>query len=143
MSITVTSTAFADGEPIPAKYTADGDDISPPIEWSAGPAETQSYALIMDDPDAPAGTWVHWVVWDITETHLAERATGLRVGRNSWRRSEYGGPAPPSGTHRYFFKVYALDATLTLDTTCAKQDLLDAMKGHILAEGQLMGTYAR
>ncbi|MCH8164750.1 MAG: YbhB/YbcL family Raf kinase inhibitor-like protein [Planctomycetes bacterium] len=147
MTIDVTSSAFEHEGSIPSKYTCDGEDVSPPLTWSTGPQRTSSYALIMDDPDAPGQTWVHWVAWNIPGTSLPEAvkpdATDIAQGMNSWPRTGYGGPCPPSGTHRYFFKVYALDTRLDLPAKTTKQALLDAMDGHILAQGELMGTYAR
>ena len=153
MSIKITSTAFADGQPIPAKYTCDGNDISPPLQWTNAPANTKSFALICDDPDAPMGIWVHWVLYDLpaSVTGLAEdvaktqfTVSGAKQGMNSWPRLGYGGPCPPPGkSHRYFFKLYALDTLLDLKPGLIKRDLLKAMEGHILAEGQLMGTYQR
>lgn len=137
---------------IPAKYTCDGDDVSPPLEWTGIPQGTKSLALICDDPDAPVGTWVHWVIWNIPATlnGLAEDVPpdpqlpdGSRQGISDFRRPGYGGPCPPSGVHRYYFKVYALDAMLELPSGTRKADLLKAMNGHILAEGQLMGKYRR
>ncbi|UCD75463.1 MAG: YbhB/YbcL family Raf kinase inhibitor-like protein [Phycisphaerales bacterium] len=149
-ALEVTSPAFKHESAIPAKYTCDGEDISPPLSWSAGPEGTASYALIMDDPDAPGRTWVHWVVFNLTEPALAEGvsakdrpAAGLEEGDNSWRSVGYGGPCPPSGTHRYFFKVYALDTMLSFVAAPTKENLHAAMKGHVLAQGELMGTYAR
>ena len=152
MTLKVTSTAFSDGEMIPSKYTADGQDISPPLAWEGLPESTQSVAIINDDPDAPMGTWVHWLVWNIppTVSNLAENAPpdkqwpdGTRQGTTDFGRIGYGGPAPPSGTHRYFFKVYALDTMLDLPDGATKPELEKAMKGHILAEGQLVGKYSR
>jgi len=153
MPLVVTSPAFAKETPIPARYTCDGQDVSPPLEWTAGPIGTESYALIMDDPDAPAGTWVHWVAWNIKATKLPEDVSSeamaetpvgqIRNGTNSWDRIGYGGPCPPSGTHRYFFKVYALDRELDLGPDATKQALMAAMERHILDRGELMGTYAR
>jgi Raf kinase inhibitor-like YbhB/YbcL family protein len=137
---------------IAAKYTCDGADFSPPLEWAGSPAGTKSFALICDDPDAPMGTWVHWVIYDIppTATMLAEGITrekdlpgGGTQGINDFRKIGYGGPCPPGGTHRYFFKLYALDTTLGLKPGITKDQLLKAMRGHILAEAQLMGTYKR
>lgn len=148
LSFALTSIAFEQGGPIPPKYSCDGDDISPPLAWDKPPAGTRSLALIMDDPDAPAGTWVHWVVFAIPPELLAlpEGMQGselaVTVGENSWGRSDYGGPCPPSGTHHYFFKLYALDTTLNLDKSTSKKQLLAAMDGHILAEADLMGTYS-
>jgi Raf kinase inhibitor-like YbhB/YbcL family protein len=150
MSNQVTSKAFKHEGNIPSKYSCDGDDVSPPLSWTPGPPGTVSYALVMDDPDAPAGTWVHWIAWNIVGTSLEEnirpqtRLPGEGVqGINSWKKAGYGGPCPPSGTHRYFFKVYALDSKLSLPTTATKQALVDAMKGHVLEQGELMGKYAR
>ena len=148
----IKSSAFGSGEMIPVKYTCDGSDFSPPLEWTAGPAGTKSFALICDDPDAPMGTWVHWVVYDIppTTAMLAEGITrereltgGGTQGINDFRKIGYGGPCPPGGTHRYFFRLYALDTLLGLKPGITKDQLLKAMKGHILAEAQLMGTYRR
>jgi len=152
MAITVSSSAFSEGGAIPARYTADGEDVSPPLAWSSVPAGAKSLALVCDDPDAPAGTWVHWVLYDLPArvADLPEAippdetlANGARQGRNDFRKIGYGGPAPPSGVHRYFFKLYALDASLDLAPAATKDQLLQAMKGHVLAEGQLMGTCQR
>jgi Raf kinase inhibitor-like YbhB/YbcL family protein len=152
MSIQLTSPAFQDGQAIPQKYSCDGRNISPPLQWANVPAGTASLALIMDDPDAPRGTWVHWVLYNIPAAtrelpeNVAPTAAvpgGGRQGVNSGRRPGYGGPCPPGGTHRYFFKLYALDRQLSLPAGATKEDLLQAMAGHILAEGQLMGTYKR
>ena len=143
----LTSSAFAEGQSIPRKFTCQGDDRSPDLAWTGAPAGVLSYALIMDDPDAPGRTWVHWVVFDLPAglTSLPE-AIGQDVGTqgtNSWSRTGYGGPCPPSGTHHYFIKLYALDTTLDLDTGASKNEVLDSMSGHILAEAQLMGTYKK
>jgi hypothetical protein len=152
MAIKVTSTAFKDGEIIPKQYTCDGNDISPPLTWSGAPQETKSIALICDDPDAPVGTWVHWVLFNLPPTSNALLAgvssarsldNGAKHGKNDFKRFGYGGPCPPGGTHRYYFKVYALDSMLDLDAGIMKADLVKAMQGHILAEGQLMGRYKR
>jgi hypothetical protein len=152
MKITVTSSAFKEGGMIPSKYTCDGDEISPPLDWSDVPAATKSLALISDDPDAPMGTWVHWVVFnmppetkDLPENIPPEKElkNGAIQGINSSHRTGYGGPCPPSGVHRYFFKVYALDVKLSLGPGAAKKDLEKAMSGHVLGEGQLMGRYKR
>lgn len=147
-TLRVESAAFAHGAAIPVRYTGDGEDLSPPLAWTAGPPGTAAYALVVDDPDAPAGTWVHWVIWNLAETKLEEGVRpaasgpgGSVQGRNSWRRAGYGGPKPPSGTHRYFFKVYALEAPLALGADAGKEDLLRAMRGRTLAFGELMGTY--
>jgi Raf kinase inhibitor-like YbhB/YbcL family protein len=149
VKLEVTSAAFAHEGDIPAKHTCDGDDVSPPLAWTPGPAGTLSYALVMDDPDAPGGTWVHWVVWNIAAPSLPE-ALGRDVmapaqGTTSWRRVGYGGPCPPppTGTHRYYFKVYALDTILDLSAVTSKDGLLEAMAGHVLGQGELMGRYRR
>jgi len=152
-NIEVTSPAFDEGAMIPAEYTADGRDVSPPIVWSPGPEGTKSYVLISDDPDAPMGTWVHWVVYNIPPdvTSLDENVpadktlpSGAQQGSTDFGRIGYGGPAPPGGTHRYFFKVYALDTVLDdLPTGATKGQVEAAMNGHVLAEGQLMGKYSR
>lgn len=144
----ISSPAFKAGTTIPVKYSCKGDDISPPLEWSNAPDGTQSFALIFDDPDAPAGTWVHWVVFNLSfETQaLAENVVlppDTRTGKNSWGKMEYGAPCPPSGTHRYFFKLYALDEAFSLAESVTKADLLSAMEGHILAQAELMGTFSR
>jgi len=146
------SSAFKEGEMIPSKYTCDGPDVSPPLEWSDAPAGTKSFALISDDPDAPVGTWVHWVIFNIpaNEHKLEENVpktevlkNGARQGKNDFGRLGYGGPCPPGGTHRYFFKLYALDRELDLRPGATKRDLLKAMEGHVLAEAYLMGKYKR
>lgn len=153
MSIQITSSAFSEGSPIPKKYTCDAENVSPPLAWSGLPAGTQSLALIADDPDAPLGTWVHWVIFnlpptlgglseDIPKTPQVEG--GALQGDNDFRKPGYGGPCPPRGKpHRYFFKLYALDTLLALKAGSSKADLEKAMRGHILAQGQLMGTYSR
>ena len=153
MSLQITSTAFSEGQPIPAKYSCEGSDISPPLKWTNAPANTKSFALIADDPDAPMGTWVHWVLFDLPSTTYALPedvaktqyiADNAKQGLNTWPRLGYGGPCPPPGKpHRYFFKLYALDAMLDLKPGLTKKDLLKAMESHVLAEGQLMGTYQR
>lgn len=147
MALALTSSAFEAENTIPEKYTCEGPDLSPPLSWSGVPDDTQSLALIADDPDAPAGTWVHWVLYDIpAETHqLPEDASGVGTeGINDFNREGYGGPCPPPGSpHRYFFKLYALDTTLNLDPGASKQNVLEAMEGHILDQGQLMGTFSR
>jgi Raf kinase inhibitor-like YbhB/YbcL family protein len=148
----VTSSAFKEGEAIPVTYTYDGKDISPPLQLASVPAGTKSLALISDDPDAPGGTWVHWVLFnlpaDITtiEANIpakADLSNGAKHGRNSWGNAAYGGPCPPDGTHRYFFKVYAPDTMLPVKKRAPMHKLERAMKGHVLAKGQLMGTYSR
>jgi len=149
-TLAIETSAFGGGASIPSKYTCDGENVSPPLAWHAGPSGTACYALIMDDPDAPAGTWVHWVAWNIPRTELAEKvapearlADGTCQGKSSFGKTGYGGPCPPSGEHRYFFKVYAVDKKLDLPVSTDKDDLLAAMRGHILAEGQMHGVYAR
>jgi Raf kinase inhibitor-like YbhB/YbcL family protein len=152
MVITVTSVAFKEGQMIPAKYTCDGANVSPPLNWQQAPAGVKSFALVSDDPDAPVGVWVHWVIWNIPAeaNGLSENVPptkdlpdGSKQGVTSARKHGYHGPCPPSGTHRYYFKIYALDVMLDLPADSTKQNLLDAMKGHILAEGSLMGKYKR
>jgi Raf kinase inhibitor-like YbhB/YbcL family protein len=152
MTIKVISPAFEEGGMIPSKYTVDGQDISPPLKWEGVPDGTKSISLISDDPDAPVGTWVHWLMWNIPPEamELAENVPpdvdlpdGSRQGITDFRRPGYGGPAPPSGTHRYYFKIYALDIKLDLPSSSTNADLLKAMEGHILAQGQLMGKYKR
>jgi len=152
-ALKVTSAAFEEGQPIPAKYTCDGRDMSPSLQWSGAPPGTQSFALICEDPDAPGGTWTHWVLYDLpaTVTELPENVrrveappSGGRQGVNSFKRTGYGGPCPPEGSaHRYYFRVYALDSDLKLKPKARREDLERAMAGHILAQGQLMGTYQR
>jgi Raf kinase inhibitor-like YbhB/YbcL family protein len=153
MTITLTSSAFQEGEAIPKVHTGDGADTTPALQWTEPPAGTKTLALICDDPDAPRGTWVHWVLFNLPAgprelpAGVPTRETldnGARQGKNDFGKIGYGGPAPPRGKpHRYFFKLYALDATLNLSAGASKAQLLDAMKGHALAEGQLMGTYKR
>lgn len=146
------STAFKDGEMIPRKYTCDGANTSPPLSWNALPAGTKSLVLICDDPDAPAGTWVHWVYYDIPPetTGLPENVaplqhpqTGGTQGKNAFRKIGYGGPCPPGGTHRYYFKIYALDVMLALPPGATKAEVLKAMEGHIVDKTALMGKYKR
>lgn len=146
----LSSTAFQDQGSMDRRFTCQGGDHSPPLAWSGAPAGTKSYALIMDDPDAPAGTWVHWVLYDIpasTNGLPQDGATALpaatRKGTNSWDKTGYGGPCPPSGRHRYFHKLYALDAVLPDLKQPTKDALETAMKGHVLAEAVLMGTYQK
>ncbi len=144
------SPAFADGQPIPVVYTGEGKDFSPPLDWTEPPAGTKSFALICDDPDAAMGAWVHWVIFNIPPavrtlkenfSKEAQLPDGTRQGRTDFGQPGYGGPYPPSGTHRYFFKLYALDTILTVAGKAAKHDLVQSMKGHVLAEAALMGTY--
>ena len=148
----LSSPAFADGAVIPMRYTCTGDDVSPPLAWSDTPAGAKSVALIVDDPDAPVGTWVHWVAFNLPVTagglpegikDAKQLPSGGTQGTNSWRRIGYGGPCPPSGTHRYFFKLYALDTILSLGNNTTAKELQGAMKGHILAEAQFMGRFKR
>jgi len=148
----IKSTAFGNKGMIPDRYTCDGEDISPPLEWHDAPGGTQSFSLICDDPDAPMGTWVHWVVYDIPPnvTALSEHApseqeltNGGKQGRSDFGTIGYGGPCPPSGTHRYYFKLYALNSYVGLHPGATKEQLLKAMKGHILEESTLIGNYRR
>ncbi len=152
MAIKITSPAFEEGGMIPKKYTCDGEDVSPPLVWTSVPIGTKSFALICDDPDAPMGTWVHWVLFNLPADtkELSENIppqkileNGAKQGTNDFRKIGYGGPCPPSGTHRYYFKLYALDTEIDLEAGITKAQLLKAMEGHILAEGQLMGKYKR
>ncbi|MFH1408827.1 MAG: YbhB/YbcL family Raf kinase inhibitor-like protein [Nanoarchaeota archaeon] len=141
----LTSSAFEYGGSIPEQYTCDGRNINPPLKMDDFPSETRSFALIMEDPDAPVGTFVHWIVWDLSPESrgIPEKAQLLNQGMTSFNTPGYGGPCPPSGTHRYFFKVYALDTQLNLPSVTRKNHLEQAMQGHILAEAELMGTYER
>ncbi len=142
--LTITSPAFENKGFIPEKYTRDGDDVNPPLKIEGVPEGTQSLVLIVDDPDAPRGTWDHWVVWNITPTEkIEENNVPGTEGLNDFNRHSYGGPCPPSGTHRYFFKVYALDIKLGLDSNSRKKDVERAMKGHIIAKGEIVGRYSR
>jgi Raf kinase inhibitor-like YbhB/YbcL family protein len=152
LQFSMTSPAFSQGEPIPTQYTCDGEDISPPLAWQNPPEDTQSFALIADDPDAPSGTWVHWVLYNLpadargvpqgvpTENELSG---GGQHGSNSWNRLGYGGPCPPGGTHRYFFKLYAVDTILDLEPGVRKDALTQGLDGHVLAQTEIMGTYSR
>jgi len=152
MEIKITSPAFEAGGMIPPKYTCDGANISPPLQWQGVPEGTKSLALINDDPDAPMGTWVHWVVFNVGAevAALAEHiptdktlAGGTMQGTNDFGKIGYGGPCPPRGAHRYFFRIYALDTRLDLEAGARKSSLLKAMEGHILAQGELVGKYER
>lgn len=156
MTLTITSTAFAPNATIPARYTCEGNDVSPPLAWSGAPAGTRSFALIVDDPDAPdpaapSMTWVHWVLYDIPTTAggLPEAVApgalpaGTREGVNDWGRAGYGGPCPPVGRHRYFHKLYALDTLLPDLRRPDKAALEKAMHGHVLAQATLIGTYQK
>jgi Raf kinase inhibitor-like YbhB/YbcL family protein len=147
MAITITSTAFKEGENIPRIFTCDDQNVSPPLAWTGIPTNTVNLALIVDDPDAPAGTWVHWVFFNLPP-NLAGldqgKNSGGTEGQNDFKKVGYGGPCPPRGSnHRYFFKLYALDTLLDLKSGATKAQLENAMKGHILAQGQLMGRYGR
>jgi hypothetical protein len=148
----INSTAFQDGDFMPRKYAYDDLDISPPLEWSGAPDGTKTFALICDDPDAPMGTWVHWVIYNLPGNtnklpenipHVGALGNGAAQGRNDFRKTGYDGPCPPGGIHRYYFKLYALDNKLEAVTDLSKEELLKAMEGHVLAEGQLMGRYKR
>ncbi len=151
MALQLTTTAFPSGGSIPKKFTCDGPDVSPVLSWNEPPAGTQAFALIMDDPDAPAGTWVHWVLYDLPSSTRAlpegvpkdaELSSGARQGRNDFGKLGYGGPCPPRGaTHRYFFKLYALDSKTNLKPGATKAELERAMKGHILAQAELIGRF--
>ena len=156
MTLQITSAAFAGGGDIPAKYTCDGRDVSPPLAWSGVPDGTRTLALIVDDPDAPDPaapkmTWVHWLLYDMPAStaglpeavSAAKLPTGTREGTNDWKRTGYGGPCPPVGRHRYFFKLYALDAALGDLGNPKKDRIEDAMRGHVLAQAELIGRYAR
>jgi Raf kinase inhibitor-like YbhB/YbcL family protein len=160
VSIEISSSAFSEGRPIPVKYTGEGQDLSPPLTWSGVPDGARQLALICDDPDAPmAEPWVHWVIYrlaadatalpeGVAKTAEPDEPAGAVQGANSWPQGEnigYGGPMPPPGhgTHHYFFKLYALDVELTAGPGLDKPGLLAAMKGHVIGEGQLMGTYER
>jgi Raf kinase inhibitor-like YbhB/YbcL family protein len=154
MTLRLSSPAFPDGSPIPAKYTCEGEDLSPPLAWSGIPGGTRSLALIVDDPDAPDPdaprmVWVHWVVYNLPRdaAGLAEGVQALpqsaKVGLNDWKRAAYGGPCPPIGRHRYFHKLYAIDIVLPDLGQATKSKVEAAMKGHILAEAKLVGTYQK
>jgi len=153
MAITLTSVAFKEGGKIPVKYTCDGQDISPALEWGELPTGTKTFALIVDDPDAPAGIFTHWVIFNIPAASrklpeavpaTAQLNDGTLQGKNDMGKLGYGGPCPPPGrAHRYQFTIYALDKSLDLKSGASKKELLSAMKGHILAQGQLTGLYQR
>jgi len=152
MDIKLRSTAFEERGMIPKQYTCDGKDISPPLAWESVPDSTKSIALICDDPDAPMGTWVHWILYNLPANikELPENIptqkileNGAKQGTNDFRNIGYGGPCPPGGTHRYYFKIYALETVLTLEAGATKAELLKAMERHTLAEGELMGKYKR
>ena len=153
MKIQIASFAFGEGQPIPAQHAFEDKDLSPPLQWTGVPPAAKSLALICDDPDAPMGTWVHWVLYDLPPTTAGlseglpkspELASGAKQGVNDYKRTGYGGPCPPPGKpHRYFFRLYALDASTGLKPGATKKELLRALEGHVLAEGQLMGTFQR
>jgi Raf kinase inhibitor-like YbhB/YbcL family protein len=146
----LTSTAFKEGEAIPASHGNEDQNLSPPLKWSDVPPNVKSFALICDDPDAPRGTWVHWILFNIpADTRELKSAADGKVniagavqGKNDFKELGYGGPAPPSGTHRYYFKLYALDKTLDLKEGATKDDVVKAVKDHIVAQGQLMGKFS-
>jgi|WetSurMetagenome_2_1015567.scaffolds.fasta_scaffold134219_1 Raf kinase inhibitor-like YbhB/YbcL family protein len=151
-TIKIESAAFKHLQPIPSQYTCDGADISPPLSWNGVPAGTKSLALIAEDPDAPAGTWVHWVVYDLPpatdslQENLPKTDTlagGGKQGKTDFNRIGWNGPCPPGGNHRYFFNIYALDIMLNLPAGKTKAEIEKAMNGHILAKGELVGTYKR
>jgi len=151
-NLQLTSPAFTQGEAIPAKYTCDGANVSPPLEWGQPPAGAKSFVLIVDDPDAFKGPWVHWVFYNIPATLQSLRESvskdadfpkGSLEGINDFKKTGYGGPCPPQGAHRYFFRLYALDTMLPLPLGAKRKDVDKAMSGHILAQGELMGTYSR
>lgn len=150
MSFEITSSAFTQGQPIPIVYSGKGDDISPPLSWSGSPNGTKSFVLLVDDPDAPSKKWTHWVVYNIPETVHAlpeaipqedTLADGTCQGISDFGTVGYGGPMPPSGTHRYFFKLYALDTMLSLPSSVNQSQVEKAMEGHVLAKTELMGTF--
>ena len=146
MGLAVTSPSFDHNGRIPSRFTCDEADVNPALRIENVPEDAKSLVLIMDDPDAPRGTWDHWIVWNIepSATFEENRVPGTAVqGKNSWGKNEYGGPCPPSGTHRYFFKVYALDTLLDLSSRSDKKAVEKAMKGHVLAQGELIGLYSR
>lgn len=143
-NLIITSPAFSNNNRIPSKFTCSGEDVNPQIDIKGLPEETKSLALIVDDPDCPIGDWVHWIVWNIKPTTtIKENSIPGVQGINDFGKHSYGGPCPPSGTHRYFFKVYALDTLFSLDVHTRKKGFEKAMSGHILAKGELVGTYSR
>lgn len=152
LEIKLTSAAFKEGGPIPRPYTCDGVNVSPPLEWSGVPKTAKTLAIVCDDTDAPGGTWVHWVLYNLPADNIGlvenlpateKLAAGGFQGKNDFEKVGYGGPCPPSGTHRYFFKIYALDSELPLKAGATKAELLKAIESHIVLQGQLMGTYRR
>jgi len=143
-TLVVRSVAFGHNGNIPLQYTCEGENINPPIEISNVPAETETLALIMDDPDAPRGIFVHWLLWGLApHSTIVEKTNQGVSGTNSFGKIGYGGPCPPSGTHRYYFRVFALDNSPDLEPRADKDTLLDAMRGHIIAKGELMGLYSK
>lgn len=151
-ALKLASSAFADGEMIPLKYTCDGDNVSPPLKWEGVPEKAKTLALFVVDPDAPGGRFTHWVLYNLSASakELPENippdkqpASVARHGTNDFKKLGYGGPCPPSGAHRYLFKLYALDTELALDAGATREDLLNAMQGHILAQGELVGKYEK
>jgi Raf kinase inhibitor-like YbhB/YbcL family protein len=148
----IVSAAFKDGQPIPPSYTCKGVNVSPPLEWSGMPANAKTVAIVCDDPDAPGGTWVHWVLYNLPADNIGivenmpateKLVAGGFQGTNDFQKIGYGGPCPPSGTHRYFFKIYAVDVELTLNAGATKFELEKAMEGHVVGQAQLMGTFGR
>lgn len=146
-SLKVTSGAFSDGAKIPKKYTCDNSNVNPPLRIENPPKTSKSLALIVDDPDAPGRTWTHWLVWNIDPkvTEIRENSAPRNTvqGTSDFGSAKYGGPCPPSGTHRYYFRAYALDTVLSLQSSATKSALEKAMAGHVIAKGTLMGTYSR
>ncbi|HMA68388.1 MAG TPA: YbhB/YbcL family Raf kinase inhibitor-like protein [Candidatus Mcinerneyibacterium sp.] len=150
--IVLKSSVFKNGQFIPQKYTCDGEDISPQLKWSNFPKETKSFVLICDDPDAPMGTWDHWILFNIPAniTSLEKNfdiknnnIDKLKAGRNDFGKKNYGGPCPPDGTHRYFFRIFALNKFIDLEEGVSKKEVLNAIDGHVLDDGELMGKYNR
>ena len=140
----VQSSAFSHNGHIPSKYTCEGENINPPIEIGDVPDDTKALALIVEDPDAPSGVFTHWVVWNILPSDTIEEKTRAGIsGMNDFHKTGYGGPCPPSGTHRYYFRVYALDKMLRISAGESKNALLEGMQGHILAFGEIMGRYRK
>jgi Raf kinase inhibitor-like YbhB/YbcL family protein len=152
MVIKIKSSVFDEGQPIPTKYTCSGIDVSPPLEWNSLPDETLSIAIICEDPDAPGGTWSHWVIFNLPADtiSLSEHVMSREImdnnaiqGLNDFGKVGYGGPCPPSGTHRYYYKIYALDVKLDLPPRTTRETFLESINEHILDQGQIMGTYTR
>ena len=148
----IISAAFKEGQPIPRSYTCSGVNVSPPLEWSGMPANARTVAIVCEDPDAPSGTWVHWVLYNLPADNIGlvenlpateNLVAGGFQGTNDFQKIGYGGPCPPSGTHRYFFKIYGVDGELPLKAGATKAELEKAMEGHVVAQAQLMGTYRR